>query len=78
MSFTDTGTVDELHLAQRIDIEDDDKVWITGRVIELSYLDEEEMDDTRIVLQLDDRSIRELHRKPGALFVHNFDDVPDE
>jgi hypothetical protein len=74
MSFTDTGRVDELHLCSRISLRaDDGKSWITGKVIELALLGDDEV-DIRITLKTKDGETIVLDRTPDTMIILEWGD----
>lgn len=70
MSFTDTITVGELHLASRVSIKADG-TWVTGKVIELALLGDD-MKDVRVTLLLDDETTRRFDRPPTTMVIYEW------
>jgi hypothetical protein len=68
VSFTDTGTVDELSLRDQISLRADDGNWITGKVVGLSLLGDDET-DVRIVLKTSAGDTFFLDRSPETAVI---------
>lgn len=75
MTFTDTGTVDELSLRDLISIKADDGNWLTGKVVELSLLGDDET-DVRIGLKTSAGDTFWLDRAPGTTVIMEGEETP--
>jgi hypothetical protein len=73
MSFTDTGKVGELHLTDHISIRaDDDKTWITGKVIRLAFI--EDGPDIQLTLKTKAGELFTLDRTPDTMTIIEWGD----
>lgn len=68
MSFTDTTTVKEVYLCTRISIRDDDDTWVTGKIVALELLGDEQR-DVRVTLLLDNETVLSFDRAPDTLVI---------
>jgi hypothetical protein len=73
MAFTDTGTVEELSLRDLISIEADDGNWVTGKVVDLSLLGDDEI-DVRIGLKTKAGDTFWLDRAPETVVVMKWEE----